>query len=130
MQVLLNNLTIIEVPPDATLKGAFEDLLFSFCCDRAKGTEREDILQGIAVWTKGRVYFQIKDVMKHLAVNDFKTYTSNRVALRVKELGAEKMFWQVKGKGVHVWGFPEEFFGAAASVNLDLPERKNRDDIL
>jgi hypothetical protein len=45
-------------------------------------------------------------------------------------LGAEKMFWQVKGKGVHVWSFAEEFFGSASSVSLDLPERKRRDDIL
>jgi hypothetical protein len=130
MQVLLNNLTIIEVPPDATLKGAFEDLLTSFCCDRAKGVEREDILQGIAVWAEGRVYFQIKDVMKHLLVNDFKTYTSNKISLRVKELGAEKMFWSVKGKGVHVWGFPEEFFGDGSAVSLDLPERTDRGSII
>ena len=130
MQVLLNNLTIIEVPPDATLKGAFEDLLASFCCDRAKGVEREDILQGIAVWTDGKVYFQVKDIMKHLQVNNFLNYSSNRVSLRVKELGAEKMFWRVKGKGVHVWGFPEAFFGEASSVTLDLPPLNSRENII
>jgi hypothetical protein len=68
--------------------------------------------------------------MKHLLVNDFKTYTSNKISLRVKELGAEKMFWNVKGKGVHVWGFREEFFGDGSAVSLDLPARTDRGSII
>ena len=68
--------------------------------------------------------------MKHLQVNNFLNYSSNRVSLRVKELGAEKMFWRVKGKGVHVWGFPEAFFGEASSVTLDLPPLNSRENII
>ena len=60
IQLLLDNLTIVEVPPDATFKGEFEDLLHAFAAERAKGEEREDILQGVAVWAETRVYFQIK----------------------------------------------------------------------
>lgn len=110
IQMLLDNLTIVEVPPDATLKGEFEDLLHAFCCERAKGEEREDILQGVAVWTEGRVYFQVKDLKKHLSVNDFNHYTSNKITLRLQDLQAEKMFWRVRGKGVHVWSLPQEYF--------------------
>lgn len=110
IQLLLDNLTIVEVPPDATLKGEFEDLLHAFCCERAKGEERDDILQGVAVWTEGRVYFQVKDLKKHLAVNDFNHYTSNKITLRLQDLQAEKMFWRVRGKGVHVWSLPQEYF--------------------
>ena len=40
IQLLLDNLTIVEVPPDATIKGEFEDLLHSFCSERAKGTRK------------------------------------------------------------------------------------------
>jgi hypothetical protein len=40
--------------------------------------------------------------MKHLQVNNFLHYTANRVGLRLKELGSEKMFWRIKGKGVKV----------------------------
>jgi len=128
MQTLLDNLTVVEVPPDATIKGEFEDLLASFCCDRARGDTREEILQGIAAWVDDRVYFQIKDVRKHLQVNNFTHYTSNKITLRLTDLKAEKMFWRVKGKGVHVWSLPQSFFATQMEV-LDLPPLVPKDVI-
>jgi len=132
MQMLLDNVTIVEVPPDATHKGEFEDLLFSFCCDRARGETRDDILQGIAVWLEGKVYFQIKDIKKHLSVNNFNHYTSNRVTLRLTDLSAEKMFWRIKGKGIHVWSLPQEYFTGPLQPEeqIDLPELKRGKDVL
>ena len=131
IQLLLDNLTVVEVPPDATLKGEFTDLLSSFCCDRAKGDAREEILQGIAVWTDDRVYFQVKDVRKHLQVNNFTHYTSNKITLRLTQLKAEKMFWRVKGKGAHVWSLPQSMFAQDdESPLIDLPPLKQDKDIL
>ena len=118
IQSLLDKLTVVEVPPDATFKGEFEELLYSFAAERAKGEEREDILQGIAVWVDERVYFQIKDLKKHLTVNDFNHYTSNKITLRLQDLGAEKMFWRVRGKGVHVWSVPQNYF---SDIELEIP---------
>ena len=92
--------------------------LYSFAAERAKGEEREDILQGIAVWVDERVYFQIKDLKKHLTVNDFNHYTSNKITLRLQDLGAEKMFWRVRGKGVHVWSLPQNYF---SDTELEIP---------
>jgi hypothetical protein len=121
IQILLSNLTIVEVPPEATSKGEFMDLFTTFCCDRAKGVEREDILQGIAVWTDGRVYFQVKDLKKHLAQNLFTSYSAVRIGLRLKELGAEKTYWNIKGRGVHVWGMPQSKFDHHQENVIDLP---------
>ena len=129
IQLLLDNVTIVEVPPDATLKGEFEDLLHAFCCERARGEEREDILQGTAVWVDQRVYFQIKDVKKHLSVNDFNHYTSNKITLRLQDLEAEKMFWRVKNKGVHVWSLPQDYF-ADSQEPLELPNLPEQEEIL
>ena len=129
IQMLLDNLTIIEVPPDATIKGEFEDLLHAFCCERAKGEDREDILQGVAVWVDERVYFQVKDIKKHLSVNDFNHYTSNKITLRLQNIEAEKMFWRVRGKGVHVWSLPQEFF-QGEDVNIPLPDLPVADGII
>ena len=120
IQTLLDKLTVVEVPPDATFKGEFEELLYSFSSERAKGEEREDILQGIAVWVDDRVYFQIKDLKKHLAVNDFNHYTSNKITLRLQDLGAEKMFWRVRNKGVHVWSLPQNYF-SDTEIEIPLP---------
>ena len=128
IQSLLDKLTVVEVPPDATFKGEFEELLYSFAAERAKGEEREDILQGIAVWVDERVYFQIKDLKKHLTVNDFNHYTSNKITLRLQDLGAEKMFWRVRGKGVHVWSLPQNYF-SDTELEIPLPP-KPKEDIL
>ena len=65
--------------------------------DRARGTAKEDLLQGISVWFDGHVYFQIKDVKKHLAANDFKHFTSNKITLTLQEFKAEKIFWRIGG---------------------------------
>lgn len=121
IQALLDKVTIVEVPPDATLKGEFEDLLHAFCCERAKGEEKEEIIQGVAVWVDGRVYFQIKDVKKHLSVNDFNHYTSNKITLRLRDLGADKMFWRIKNKGIHVWSLPQEYFDTD-DVEIKIPD--------
>lgn len=121
IQVLLSQLTIVEVPPEATSKGEFVDLLTTFCCDRAKGVDREDILQGIAVWADGRVFFQVKDLKRHLVANQFTSYSAVKIGLRLKELGAEKMFWNVKGRGVHVWGMPQKTFDGRQETVMDLP---------
>lgn len=130
MQTLLENLTIVEVAPDTTLRGAFEDLLSSFCCDRAKGTEKEEIFQGIAIWMDGKVYFQIRDFIKHLTVNNFVHYTINKVGLRVRELGGERTYWNINGKGVHVWYFDQKHFLGDSSFDkkLPLPAKKEKKD--
>jgi hypothetical protein len=130
MQVLLSQLTIVEVPPEATRRGEFEDHLTSFCCDRARGTDREDVLQGISVWAEGRVFFQVKDLKRYLTNNQFNHYSAVHIGLRLREFGADKMFWNVKGKGVHVWGIRQDFFSHFAPVSLDLPPIHIEKDIM
>ena len=89
----------------------------------------EDILQGVAVWAESKVYFQVKDIKKHLSVNDFNHYTSNKITLRLQGLEAEKMFWRVKGKGIHVWSLPQDYF-ATNDEPLALPDMPMEDNIL
>lgn len=128
MQTLLDNITIVETAPDTTLKGEFEDLLYSFCCDRARGTDKEEIFQGIAVWMDGRIYFQIRDLMKHLTVNGFVSYTTNKAGLRLRQMGGERTFWNVNGKGVHVWYFSQDQFGGkgVSEKRISLPPKPEK----
>ena len=121
MQTLLANLTIIEVPPEATSRGEFEELLTSFCCDRARGVEREEILQGIAVWADECVFFQLRDLQKHLKANGFTKYSNVQIGLRLKEMKAEKVDWRVKGKTVHLWFFQQSYFAGSEDIRIDLP---------
>jgi len=81
------------------------------------------------VWTDRRVFFQIKDLKKHLSVNGFTTYTSNKIGLILKEIdGADKSFWNIRGKGVHVWSVPEEYFGEnVVTQKRDFPAMRGED---
>jgi hypothetical protein len=121
MQGLLTALTIIEVPPEATTKGEFEELFISFCCDRARGVEREEILQGIAVWVEECVFFQLRDIQKHLKANNFTRYSNVQLGLRLKEMKAEKVDWRIKGKTVHLWMMPQTYFAGSEDIRIDLP---------
>jgi len=121
MQTLLASLTIIEAPPESTAMGEFEDLLTSFCCDRARGVEKEEILQGIAVWTDEHVYFRIRDLQRHLKANGFLKYNNVQLGLRLRDIKAEKVDWWVKGKTTHLWFLPQTFFSGSEDIKLDLP---------
>lgn len=121
MQGLLTALTIIEVPPEATTRGEFEELLISFCCDRAKGVEKEEIFQGIAVWVDEHVFFQLRDLQKHLKANNFTRYSNVQIGLRLKEMKAEKSHWKVKGKVAHVWMMPQTYFAGMEDTHIELP---------
>ena len=81
------------------------------------------------MWTDERVYFQVKDLKKHLSVNDFNHYTSNKITLRLQDLKAEKMFWRVRGKGIHVWSLPQEFF-QVEDVDIKLPDLPISEEII
>lgn len=121
MQGLLTTLTIIEVPPEATTKGEFEELFISFCCDRARGVEKEEILQGIAVWVDDCVFFQLRDIQKHLKANNFTRYSNVQLGLRLKEMKAEKAHWKIKGKAVHIWFLSQSYFVGSEDIRIDLP---------
>ena len=129
IQLLLDNITVVEVPPDATHKGEFEDLLHAFSCERARGEERADILQGVAVWLEEKVFFQVKDIKKHLTTNDFNHYSSNKITLRLQNMAAEKKFWRIRGKGVHVWSLPQEHF-ETEDTEIPLPELQTTEGII
>lgn len=126
MQNLLDNVVIVSVAPDATSEGEFKDLLSQFCTDRAKGTDLEDLLSGISVWLNDGVYFQLKDLKKHLQANDFKEFTGPKMSLVLKKLGGEECVVEVGDKTLNTWKFPVETFGKASKKKLPpLPQAKD-----
>ena len=54
-------------------------------------------------------------------MNDFNHYTSNKITLRLQDMGADKMFWRIRGKGVHVWSLPQSTF-ETEQTEMPLPE--------
>lgn len=131
MQNLLDNVVVVPVAPDATAEGEFKDLLDQFCVDRAKGSEMEDLQNGISVWREEGIYFLLKDLKKHLQANDFKHFTGPKMSLVLKKLGGEETVVDVNGKSINAWKFPPTAFASGGPApSKKLPEVAMPRDII
>jgi len=129
MQNLLDNVVIVPVAPDATSEGEFRDLLVQFCTDRAKGTTMDDLTSGISVWAEDGVYFQLKDLKKHLQLNDFKNFTGPKMSLVLKKLGGEECVVDAGEKTLNAWRLPKTAFGKPRPER-PLPTSPQEKDII
>lgn len=129
MQNLLDNVVIVQVAPDATAEGEFFDHLNQFCTLRAKGNSLEDLSSGISVWIDGSIYFLLKDLKKHLTVNDFKEFTGPKMSMVLKKLGGEECVVSVLEKSVNAWRLPADVFGKTA-VTKNVPDLPLTKDII
>ena len=103
---LLENLTIIEMPKDASTVGYFEELLEIFCTDRP-ARERDELLMRKAWTHEGRTYFKLGALLDFLHRRNFKEYPRNKLSAKLKFMGGKPHFFNLKGKGVNVWHIPE-----------------------
>lgn len=129
MQNLLDNVVVVPVPPDVTSEGEFKGLLEQFCTERAKGLEFEDVLNGISVWKEDGIYFQLKDLKKHLQSQEFKDFTGPKMSLVMKKLGGEECVIEANGKSLNAWRVPPELFGPPSKPR-DLPAMPQEKDVL
>ena len=106
IQQLLDSLTIIEVPKDASTEGHFNELLETFCTERP-ARERDELLLGKPWSDKGRTYFRLADLMDFLHRKNFRDYPRNKLSARLRELGGKSHFFNIKGKGANVWHISE-----------------------
>jgi len=106
IQQLLDKLTIIEVPKDASTEGHFGELLETFCTERPS-RERDELLLGKPWTEKGRTYFRLGDLMDFLHRKNFREYHRSKLTARLRALDGKAHFFNVKGKGINVWHIPE-----------------------
>jgi len=118
-QLMENGMEIIEVSIDVSIEGQFMELLESFCTDLAQASVRDEILLG-KPWTDEHVtYFRLKDLKGFLIKNRFTEMGTNRIAAKLKDLGAEHRFWNVKKRGVNVWAI--DAFEYDEEIRLNTP---------
>ena len=118
-QLMENGMEIIEVSIDVSIEGQFMELLESFCTDLAQASVRDEILLG-KPWTDEHVtYFRLKDLKSFLIKNRFTEMGTNRIAAKLKDLGAEHHFWNVKKRGVNVWAI--DAFEYDEEIRLNTP---------
>jgi len=101
----------IEAPREVGTAGRFYELLEDFCVNRHRGEVREDLLLG-RPWEDqeaGRHYFRLRDLESFLEKANFKAYRRSQLVARIRGLGGEKHFFNIKDHGVNVWWVPSNF---------------------
>lgn len=107
MQALLEKVTIIEAPADASPQGQLFEHLEAFCTGRAQARNKDEILLG-KPWTEfGRCYFKLSAFIEFLERKHFRTFTPTQVCSHLKEsFGGEAKFIKIKEKGCNTWSVP------------------------
>ena len=126
IQNLLDTLTIIEVPQDASIEGQFQDLLESFCTDRAQAQTKEEILLGKPYTEDNKTFFRLSDLEAYLQRHNFRYFSRPKITARLRDIGADHSGQNIKGRFVNLWGVPS--FNSQVDP-FDLPDFSTEDTI-
>lgn len=119
----MDKVTLIQVAEDTTELGAFREVLEEFCTNRTQGSRPEDMFSKRAYWSEdeGRFYFRIQDLQKQVEKTGTKMARSF-IAAKLRDLGGDRRFFNVKGKGVNTWWISDT--EVAATPRVDPPKLK------
>lgn len=117
---LLENVTIIEAPKDASLHGVFDDLLETFCTNQYAGRSRDEILLDKAWTDGGTTYFRMSALRKFLTQQKFTDYDPPKIMARLRDLGGKAQQMNFKGLNRSVWAIP-----AFAAVEVEPEHSPN-----
>jgi hypothetical protein len=126
VQGLLENVTVIEAPVDASPQGQMLEHLEQFCTGKAAARVRDELLLG-KPWThEGRHYFRLRDLLAYLERQRFREMPTNKITSLIKEMGGDHHAYNLKGKGVNCWSVPEF---KQQSETFDTPKIEGDDAI-
>ena len=112
IQECLDQAQVLEAPREVSVAGALEELMQQFCTDRHRAQTKEEILLG-KPWIdeeSGRYYFRMKDLISHLNREKFSEWTRQKLTQRIRDLGGNHFFFNLKGAGTNVWWLPGNVF--------------------
>lgn len=109
---LMEDVTLITVPPELTPYGQMMQHLEDFLTSRVQAKVVDEILLG-KPWNNGQgeIHFRLRDLMQYFERVRFTTFKMNYVAMHLREIeGFKKTFHNIKGKGANVFVVPEATF--------------------
>jgi len=118
-----NGMEIIEVGSDASIEGQFMELLESFCTDLAQASVKEEILLGKPWTEEGVSYFRLKDLKDYLNKHRFTEMDTNKIAARLRDIGADHHFWNIRKRGMNVWAIPAFEYD---ETGLEIPDMEQK----
>jgi hypothetical protein len=101
----LNNVEVIEPPPDSSDEGRFMQYVEQFCTIVAQAKERDEVILG-KPWTdpeKNKVYFRSSDLFAYLDRAHFRSVNQRRGWDILRRYGVEHDQFQIHGRCVRVW---------------------------
>lgn len=107
IQDLLDNVTVIEVPKDATPVGQLLEHVERFCTSKVQARTRDELLLGKPWFNEGRHYFRMSDLIAYLDRQRFNGVSVSKLGSILKEHGAEHHFFVLKSKGTNCWSMSE-----------------------
>lgn len=121
----MNNLVRIEAPAELGTTGRFAELLEVFVMDKHRAEKPEEMFLGKPYHDEanGRHYFRLSDLEKFLESSGFKIFSRPQMTTRIKQLGGDTRFFNLKGKGLNTWWVPAEIFDTTPEVDLPPVER-------
>ena len=124
---LLEVVEVIHDPDDASPKGQFEKLLDTFLTGKVQARHRDEIMNG-KPWNnieEDRVYFRSEDLFVYLDTRRYKYSSQHQIWSWLREGGAERKTFRIKGKPVKVWSVnAPEFF---EEEELEIPSTVKED---
>lgn len=124
---LMEEITIVEVPLEATPRGMLRHLLEEFCTSRVQARTPEEVLLGKPHTADGKTYFRLRDFMSFLDRQKFRDFKMHHVAVYLREWGGEKHFFNVKGQGMNVYCI-KEF--KKQTDGFEVPPAVKRGDVI
>jgi hypothetical protein len=105
---LMTDVTIIEIPEEATPRGLLRGYLNEFCTSRVQAKSQDEILLGKPFTDRdmGYVYFRMRDFVAFLERMKFRELKLNRIASHLRDWGCEKKFFKIKLNGVNCYAVP------------------------
>jgi len=100
---LLANCEKIDVPQEMTLRGIFLEHLEDFLTGKLQANVIDEVILGRTFLEDGKYYFKVKDLGAYLDRQKFQKNTRNWICMVLKELGAKRKQFHLKGKCVGLW---------------------------
>lgn len=122
---LLPTADIVPLPEDASALGQLWEHIVMFLTQSVMATERAGIVMGVPFREEGFIYFRSPDLFQYLNARRVPYKSPQMVWEMLRQHRAVKVFWNVGGRGINVWGVPapeqDEINSAAMNTETDLP---------
>ena len=126
IQSCIEDAVRIQAPREVGITGQFEELLERFCTDRHAATTKDEILLG-KPWLDqetGLVWFRLRDLQDMLDRHKFRELTRGKITSRLRQMGGDAGFFNIRSKGTNVWSVPADRLNWLAAP-LETPREED-----